>query len=336
MVTGGVGACQPFLASVASGVRRSRVVVRGDGVVVRRDGVEVRLLGSPTDAAAALAFLDRAGAAVDAPLVDESEQARLRDRAAGGTAGDHRAALARRGGEAVGYVGVVVGRGIARADVAVPGGAAARGPLAACLEASVALGRSAGADRLELWLRRPDEAAIERATAAGLALERRLAVLGRRLAERPATVPPPPGVAIRAYHPGDDDRAVVAVLAAAYADTAEADWDLAALAARRRYGWFAAEDLLLAVEEGEILGLHWTKRRSPTVGEVYNLAIAPAAQGRHLGVALLTAGLAHLHDAGIGDVILWVDRANERAVGLYTSQGFTVRWEDVALTRELR
>jgi hypothetical protein len=35
-------------------------------------------------------------------------------------------------------------------------------------------------------------------------------------------------------------------------------------------------------------------------------------------------------------VLLWVDRANERAVRLYTSQGFTTRWDDVALGRTLR
>jgi ribosomal protein S18 acetylase RimI-like enzyme len=29
-------------------------------------------------------------------------------------------------------------------------------------------------------------------------------------------------------------------------------------------------------------------------------------------------------------VLLWVDRANERAVELYTSRGFTTRWDDVA------
>jgi hypothetical protein len=33
---------------------------------------------------------------------------------------------------------------------------------------------------------------------------------------------------------------------------------------------------------------------------------------------------------------LWVDLANERGVRLYTSHGFHVRWEDLALGRELR
>ncbi len=87
--------------------------------------------------------------------------------------------------------------------------------------------------------------------------------------------------------------------------------------------------------DGRVLGLHWLKRRSASVGEVHNLAIHPDGQGRGLGPLLLRAGLDHLAATGCDEVVLWVDRANERAVRLYTSLGFVTRWDDVALARTL-
>jgi len=73
------------------------------------------------------------------------------------------------------------------------------------------------------------------------------------------------------------------------------------------------------------------KRRGDGVGEVYNLAVDPAAQGRGLGPLLLDAGLAHLFATGMRDVVLWVDATNTRALALYRSRGFTHRWDDVSL-----
>jgi mycothiol synthase len=96
--------------------------------------------------------------------------------------------------------------------------------------------------------------------------------------------------------------------------------------------WFRAEDLLVAeAPDGRLLGLHWLKRREADVGEVYNLAVHPDGQGQRLGPLLLAAGLAHLRAVGCEDVLLWVDRANDRAVRLYEGEGFTTRWDDVAL-----
>jgi mycothiol synthase len=98
--------------------------------------------------------------------------------------------------------------------------------------------------------------------------------------------------------------------------------------------WFRAEDLLLlesTASDGALLGLHWMKRRSAGVGEVYNLAVDPDAQGRGYGPLLLDAGLAHLVAVGSREVVLWVDAANPRALELYRSRGFTPRWDDVSL-----
>lgn len=305
-------------------------------IVVRHRDVEVVRARRPRDAAAALRFLDRERGNVDAPVVDEAERARLLELAEGRSTPGHEPAVIRRAGAVLGYLGVLVeGADTARGDLAVAGAGEGAASLPAGLEAAVALGRDAGVARLELWLRRVDDDVVDRATALGFVVERRLAVLGRTLEAPPSQAPLPDGVSIRGSRP-DDERAIVRLLADAYAGTAEAGWDLEAFRARQAYDWFDPADLLVAVDDaGVIVGLHWTKRRSDVVGEVYNLAVGSHARGRGLGRALLTAGLAHLHRRGAEEVLLWVDTANEPAVELYASQGFRIRWEDVAFGREL-
>jgi mycothiol synthase len=195
-----------------------------------------------------------------------------------------------------------------------------------------------------VWIRHAQPHDITCATDEGYGVVRRLGVLGRDLrgggpwhrTDRGAA-PGASGVTVRAYEPDRDDAAVVEVLAAAYEGTADDGWDLQRFAERRTLSWFRAEDLLLAVDDQDDrpLGLHWLKRRDAHTGEVYNLAIHPAGQGRRLGATLLSAGLDHLAARGCTDALLWVDLANERAVRLYTSHGFTTRWEDVSLGRTL-
>jgi mycothiol synthase len=189
-----------------------------------------------------------------------------------------------------------------------------------------------GGPPLQVWVRNVALDDLGPVRDAGVTLERRLGILGRRL-DAPVEVPDPaPGTVVRAYRGDADDAEVVAVLAAAYEGTGDGGWTSERFRERRRLPWFRAEDLLLAVDDdGSVGGLHWLKRRDATTGEVYNLAVHPRAQGRRLGPALLGAGLAHLRAVGCEDVLLWVDMANERAVALYASQGFTTRWEDVAL-----
>jgi mycothiol synthase len=311
-----------------------------------RDGVEVIVLDGDDHVEEAMALLDAAEATLEAPLVDEAERERLHALAAGETERDAHwsSLLGRRGSEAVGYAAVLLPRSPgedATGDVAIaPSDGPRHAVLAALLRGleSVAHGHAA---RLQVWMRHVGTADIEAAAAEGYTAERRLGVLGRGLEEQGlaatrAATDTAAGIQVRSYRPDEDDDAVVAVLAAAYAGTAEEGWDLARFRARRDWSWFRPEDLLVAeVQDGALGGLHWLKRRGEGVGEVYNLAIHPDAQGRGLGPVLLQAGLEHLRDVGCHDVVLWVDLANDRAVRLYTSQGFTTRWEDVALSRTL-
>lgn len=304
------------------------------GVVARLGDVEVMLVADRPGAVEALALLDASGSTDTAPLVDEAERVRLEELAEGRDVAGHRAVVARRSGEPAGYAGLVLeDDGSGTVDLAAPDDADAA---VAALDAVESLARAEGAGTLQVWARRATEDDVRRLLDRGYVEARRLAVLARPLSRAPEQSPTPDGVVIRTYRPDQDDAAVVDVLARAYAGTAEAGWDLEGFRERRRYDWFDPDDLLLAVAaDGAVAGIHWTKRRGPTVGEVYNLAVAPSAQGHRLGPALLTAGLRHLHRRGIREVLLWVDAANQRAVRLYEAQGFVTRWEDVAVTRSL-
>lgn len=320
-------------------------------VVAERGGVVARVLDGPDRVDAALALLDRAETAAGSPLVDEAERARLQALAQGRArhGEHHHGVLARRGTVAVGYAGLVL-PGTADDDRAVGDVAVARehrpcgDTIHTLLGAMETLAGDHAADRMQVWIRHADPEDVRCAADAGYGVERRLGVLGRDLTDlhehdwgRDDADPLPVGWRLRSYVPGEDDQAVVTLLRAAYAGTPEEGWEVADLVARTDYDWFAPEDLLLAQgEDGRLGGLHWTKRRGGKVGEVYNLAVAPHARGGGLGASLLHAGLHHLRDVGCTEVLLWVDLGNEPAVRLYTSQGFTTRWEDVALTRRIR
>lgn len=136
------------------------------------------------------------------------------------------------------------------------------------------------------------------------------------------------GVQFRGYLPEDAEE-LLAVNAAAFAHHPEqGGLDAPGLAARIAEDWFDPEGLIVAVEDGRLLGFHWTKKVGE-VGEVYVIGVAPAAQGRGLGRRLLTAGLEHLARTGCRSVILYVDSADTVAVGMYLSAGFYVVHRDV-------
>lgn len=143
----------------------------------------------------------------------------------------------------------------------------------------------------------------------------------------------PDGVVLRAFRPGVDDEAWLALNTRAFAAHPEQGrWTPADLRARLAEPWFDPAGFLLAVEEasGRLLGFHWTKVHerpgSARIGEVYVLGVDPSAHGGGLGRALTTAGLAHLRDArGLDRVMLYVDESNTSAVALYERIGFA-RW----------
>lgn len=323
--------------------------------------LDVEVVGSAEEVSRARAWLDTAEQHAGVPLVDEAERLRLQ----AGPPAAWRAWLVRRGPQVVAYAALtpVASDKSAAAPDAPAGGPWPQAGGDVALEPSVAADPAASRavlDRVrgvlarqatagQVWVRQADAQLRAAADEVGLRVARRLGVLGRHL-----DVPDPAGhhrARIRAFRPGQDDAAVLAVLQAAYAGSADGGWRAEDLAQRQTWSWFRAEDLLLAeLPDGDddadddadadaddrgagrwVAGLHWLKRRSPRVGEVYNLAVHPEAAGRGIGPALLDAGLAHLRRVGCDEVVLWVDLANQRAVDLYRDRGFATRWEDIAL-----
>jgi mycothiol synthase len=115
----------------------------------------------------------------------------------------------------------------------------------------------------------------------------------------------------------------VRVNAAAFAHHPEqAAMDAANLAERMAQPWFDPAGLLVAADRGRLLGFHWTKQHSPELGEVYVVGIDPAAQGRGLGKVLTLAGLHHLADRGVREILLYVESDNAAAIAVYSSLGF--------------
>jgi len=137
-----------------------------------------------------------------------------------------------------------------------------------------------------------------------------------------------PGTTVRAFRDHDlgDRDAVLRINAEAFAHHPEqGGMDVTDMAERMAEPWWDPDGLLLAVDEttGEVLGFHWTKRHSPTLGEVYVVGIAPAAQGRGLGKVLTLAGLHHLAGLGCTEVLLYVESDNLPARAVYAGLGFT-------------
>lgn len=306
-----------------------RPVARDEG-----NGIEVRFAREADAITAAVDLLDRAEDRVGAPLVDEAERARLDDvtRFDRDPAEHWHPLVAWLDDRPVGYAGLAVGaddqQGVG--DIVVTRPDATLVLLDAVRHVAADHARVAA----QIWARHVNDAFVEDARAAGWAPARRLLVLGRSLGglleEGQRDLP----VGVTATgHDGSDahDEAVADLLRRAYDGTPDEDWSAAEVARRRDYDWFRGEDLHLVWRDDELLGVHWTKRRDDGWGEVYNLAVAPEAQGLGLGAALLDLGLVHLAKEDCTEVVLWVDAGNADGRRLYASRGFEQRWQDVAL-----
>jgi mycothiol synthase len=170
------------------------------------------------------------------------------------------------------------------------------------------------------WSHVDDPAARAIAARVGFAATRELWVMRRGAS--PVDVPEIDGVTIRGYRPEDADE-VLRVNAEAFAHHPEqGSMDAANLAERMAEPWFDPAGLLVADAGTGLLGFHWTKQHSDVLGEVYVVAVDPAAQGRGLGRALTAAGLAHLAELGVREIILYVESDNAPAIATYSRLGF--------------
>jgi mycothiol synthase len=198
-----------------------------------------------------------------------------------------------------------------------------------------AAGRLVDPAGLRLWAHGRNSVAAQAAVQAGWQPVRTLLQLRAPLAELDLAEPRlPEGVSIRAFRPGSDEQAWLAVNARAFASHPEQGrWSLADLEDRIAAPWFDPAGFLLAVRaDGQLLGYHWTKVHTETpepMGEVYVLGVDPAAQRLSLGKALLVAGLRHLRERGLDTVLLYVEADNAPARALYEGLGFSVFARDI-------
>ncbi|MGW2817961.1 mycothiol synthase [Streptomyces sp. NPDC001415] len=191
--------------------------------------------------------------------------------------------------------------------------------------------------RLRVWAHGGHSAARHLAQVLGLTLFRELRQLRRPLSPLDIAEPVwPEGVTVRAFTPGEDDAAWLAVNAAAFAHHPEqGSLTQRDLDDRKAEPWFDPKGFFLAERDGEIVGFHWTKvHAEERLGEVYVVGIRPDAQGGGLGKALTATGLRHLAAEGLPTAMLYVDADNTAAVTVYERLGFTTHEVDLMYRAE--
>ena len=148
----------------------------------------------------------------------------------------------------------------------------------------------------------------------------------------------PDGIRHRTFRPGEDDAALLAVNAAAFAHHPEqGSLDADGLAERAAQPWFDPEGLILLEDDdpSRLAGFHWTKIDPPggSTGEVYVVGVHPELHGRGLAGPLTRLGLAHLARRGVVDVELYVEGDNAPALATYRRAGFERRAVHVMYSR---
>jgi mycothiol synthase len=201
---------------------------------------------------------------------------------------------------------------------------------------------------LRVWAHGGHPGAAALAARFGFTADRELWRMRRSLREPLADPQLPDGVTLRPFRTDADEAELLRVNNAAFAwHPEQGGWALDDVTVREAEPWFNAAGVLLAVDVADperVLGFHWTKVHpggpddagsdaSGPIGEVYVLAVDPAARGRRLGPALTLAGLAHLRDRGLDDVMLYVEADNAAAVRVYRDLGFTPWGADVSYRR---
>ena len=202
----------------------------------------------------------------------------------------------------------------------------------------VASALSEGGAGSRVWAHGNLPAARAIADRQGLVVARELLQMRRALADPLPELAVAEGVSIRTYRGPEDDAELLRVNNAAFDwHPEQGGWTEADIASRRAAAWFDPNGLFIADDPtGRMLGFHWTKVHTETdspIGEVYVVAIDPAAQGRGLGRALTLAGLHYLQGRSLDDVLLYTEADNTAAVHTYRRLGFETFHVDVAYGR---
>ncbi len=201
---------------------------------------------------------------------------------------------------------------------------------------------SAGGGHVHMWVNQPRAEHDRIARSIGLVPGRVLYQMRRPLPiERAASEPPEPFVTT-AFVVGQDEEEWLEVNNRAFDwHPEQGGWDLATLKERESEPWFDPAGFLLHRDQtGRLDGFCWTKVHPddhPPLGEIYVIAVDPAAPNREpgLGRKLVEAGLDHLYRRGLRMGMLYVDADNTRAVKLYVDMGFVVNHLDQAYVGDI-
>jgi mycothiol synthase len=295
--------------------------------------VEITRQRTPADVAAVSALITGAEAAVGHKLIAEH---RFHDAAFGG--GEEFAGLVAWDGDhrPLAYAQVV--RGARRWELELvydherdaPGLDGAEAALAAACDVVA----EAGGGHVHLWITKPTADHDRLAAAVGLARGRDLWQM-----RRPLPVGEPWELATRPFEVGRDEDAWLAVNNRAFDwHPEQGGWTRADVVEREHEDWFDPAGFLLHEVDGRLVGFCWTKihaDQDPPLGEIYVIAVDPAAHHRGLGRALVLAGLDHLAGEGLTVGMLYVDANNAKATRLYEDLGFTVDHVDRAFVGDV-
>ncbi len=186
---------------------------------------------------------------------------------------------------------------------------------------------AAGGGNAELWIHEVDDFADDAARSVGAEPYRDLWQLRCELPAARSSLES------RAFTVADID-ALVGVNNRAFAwHPEQGGMTRASLEAMMAEPWFNADGFRLYERDGELLGFCWTKVHgdmNPIHGEIYVIAVDPAAHGQGLGTPMTLAGLDWIADQGIDHALLYVESDNDPANATYRKIGFTRHHTDRA------
>jgi mycothiol synthase len=222
-----------------------------------------------------------------------------------------------------------VPRGVVRARVYVDPRARRRGLGKRLLAECEAAARAEGVGAIESFVNGSQAGARAFAAACGFVVLARDLFLSRGAAPFSAAIPR--GVRLRAYEPGRDEAAWVALSNATLSrDTGFTPETEAAVASYARIPGFA----LWMAEAGAPIGFCHLERRDG-VGYVQAIGVLAEHTGRGVGAALLSRGIETLRAAGAARIELCTEENNARAHALYARAGFVFDRDAFTLRKPL-
>jgi mycothiol synthase len=209
------------------------------------------------------------------------------------------------------------------------------------IDAALDVVASDGGGRVNWWVFEPTTAHTALAEAADMTPGRTLFQM-----RRPLPTGMPVTIETRAFVPGVDDDAWLAVNNRAFAGHGEqGGWTIDTFCQRQQEPWFDPEGFrVLDLEDADgrlrMAGFCWTKVHPASgdeeaLGEIYVIAVDPDFHGRGLGAQLTLAGLDHLARQGLTTGMLYVDAGNTAAITLYRQLGFRVHSTNAAFVADI-